>query len=413
MTRSSTRLLVWLALGLFGLAPAALWAAELPAAATPPYGLTLGENVPDWLKSLRLSGYTQLWLRYEGFENGLRQGQTKQKAAQEASGFSFKQARLAVDYERPDWGLRLEVRFVPQVNLTDAYFYYAIMKQILVVQAGQMKIPGTYEQGVGDRELDFPTRSLFSEQSVDYNLSRHPSLSSPMQGNRGQGRDIGLKLRGRFSIWDYEYYVGNGLGANMGVGAEEDNQYFYANRFGDFLYATRQSLDFARLLPQAARTILPKLAIGGHYSTNTHMGAVLVSDKRSIVNVSREVRSCDLQIGLTRYLTLSGLYGTVHVDDDFDFDNKRDYLAYGWEAKAVGMILPQTLYLAFRVEGYNDSYESNGAWDRRLALSANLSYRVFDNHLRFDLYYRHKRLYSQKVHDIFDDLWLLALQAGF
>lgn len=402
--------ILWLALGLWGSAPAALWAQE---SEPKPDGVTLGALAPDWLKSLRLSGYMQLWLRYEGFENGLKQGQTGQKAAQEAFGFSFKTVRLALDYEQPDWSLRVEARFVPQVTLTDAYVVFSRFRPLIVIQAGQQKIPGTYEQGVGDRELDFPTRSLFTELSTDYSLSRHPSLTSPLQGDRGIGRDLGVKIKGRLSLYDYELYIGNGLGANMGVGADEDNQFFYGNAFGSMLIATRQSLDVARILPKRERTFLTKLIIGGQVSSNRHIGSVLVTDKRTIVNVKRLVWSSDLQLGLTRYLTLTGLYGEVRVNDDFDFDGKRDYFSRGWEAKAVGMILPETLYLAFRTEGYNDVYDANGGWDHKLYLGANLSYRFYDNHFRLDLNYRHKMLHSQKTRDIFDDLWLLMLQAGF
>lgn len=410
MANSRSAFVLWLALGFLSLAPAALWAEE----STPkPEGVRLGALAPDWLRSLRLSGYMQLWLRYEGFENGLKEGHSGQTAAQEAFGFSLKTARLALDYEQPAWSMRVELRFVPQVTLTDAYVVFSQFRPLIVLQAGQQKIPGTYEQGVGDRELDFPTRSLFTELSTDYSLSRHPSLTSPLQGNRGLGRDLGLKIKGGLSLWDYELYIGNGLGANMGVGADEDNQFFYANRFGSLLFATRQSLDFARLLPQNGRSILPKLALGAHVASNRHQGSVLVTDKRTIVSIERLVWSCDLQLGLTRYLTLTGLYGEVRVDDDFDFDKKRDYFSRGWEAKAVGMILPETLYLALRVEGYNDVYDANGGWDRKLYVGANLSYRFLGQHLRLDLNYRHKKLTSQKTPDIFDDLFLLALQASF
>ncbi len=376
--------------------------------------LSSNNTDPNSPKGFRPYGYMQFWARiYEQTENGRLQMNSKDEAAQHSSGFSFSMMRFGVTYDHKWFDARIILRMESDVGFSDVFIKFHLYNKYIELQAGQFKIPGTYEIPMSPINTDFPARSMFSQRSSDYSLARHASLTSPFQGVRPAYRDMGLALRGTVSGFKYFLMISNGIGANLAIGGSAKPQYIYANKFGAYFYGGRLSFDASETFDIISKkALIKKLEIGAFVNYNTHPN-LLHNDQRTVLDLKRFAFGIDLQIAITDYLRLSGLYGQGHIDDDFDFDEKRDYQYSGWETKAAVAAIPKSLEFAIRIDGYNQEYAENGEPEEFVNYTFGASYR-FLNHFKVGLDYTIKTEDSLKYpDDIKNNLLLLSLHAWF
>jgi hypothetical protein len=362
---------------------------------------------------VRIGGYLQLWWTIkEETENGKFQPLTGDKAAQEASGFSFRRARLSTNISRERFRAKLELALEGSPRLTDAYGVWSAIDRKLEVWAGQMKIPGTHEVETPSTELDFATRSAFSAHVSNWSLCRSPTVSSPLYGIRTYLRDTGLGIKGEIGGGKYFLMAGNGLGANLWVGGAENKQFIYANSFGAYFYGARISYDLAQVLGQKKKEpLFPSLAVGGHYCMNRHP-ELIFRDEKTVMDIDRESWSLDLKVNIMNRVKLTGMVGKGLVLDDFDNDDKIDYLYSGWELKAVVIVVPESLELGFRYDTYSEEYFENGAVEKLDSYTFGITYNVKPN-IRLQLNYKWKTFHSKINPDLKDDVFLLVAQFLF
>ena len=221
--------------------------------------------------SLKLDGYLQLWYLYEQAENGKLQAITGDPGAQAASGFSLNRARLQAALDLGAFKAVLQFRLEGgSLGLLDAYGSWQPFGPALVLRLGQMKIPSAWEVAVGDEALDFATRSRFANEVANWSLSKSSSSTHPFYLLQTQARDLGLGFDGYFRGFRYFLMVGNGLGANNYVGAEENRQFVVANAIGAYFYGARLSYDLLYELRQRLRPTAFYLELGGHANCNHH-----------------------------------------------------------------------------------------------------------------------------------------------
>ncbi len=362
---------------------------------------------------VRIGGYLQLWWTIkEGTENGKLQPLTGDEAAQEASGFSFRRARLSTNISREHFRAKLELALEGSPRLMDAYGVWSAIDRKLEVWAGQMKIPSTYEVETSSTELDFATRSAFSKAVSNWSLCRSPTVSSPLYGIRTYLRDTGLGIKGEIGGGKYFLMVGNGLGANLGVGGAENKQFIYANSFGAYFYGARVSYDLAQVLGQKKKEpLFPSLTVGGHYCINRHPDLIF-RDEKTVMDIERESWSLDLRVNIMNRVKLTGMVGRGLVLDDFDNDDKIDYLYSGWELKAVATLIPEHLKAGLRYDVYSEEFFENGAKEKFSTYTIGLTCSVKPS-LRFQLNYKWKELSSKTNPDTQDNVFLLTAQLRF
>jgi len=359
---------------------------------------------------LGLGGQLQLWWTvHEQNENGLLQPLSSDEAAQEASGFSIRRARLWTDLETEHLRARLSLRLEGSPpGLLDAYLAVPLYQQYIELWGGQMKIPSTYEVGLPSADLDFVTRSLLSQRATDLALSQSPSLSSPrFNGVRTYLRDVGVGLKGRVLGGRYFLMVGNGFGANQFIGGSEFKQEIYSNSFGAYFYAGRLGYE---ILPRAEDGSGDPVALelGGHFSWNEHPDVVL-DDERTVLDVRRRSWSGDLRLWLGKLVKLTGLFGGGAVLDDLDNDDKDDYAYRGWEGALVLSPLPGTLDFAHRYEGFAHERYENGAVDTLHVWTLGASWTPLTE-LKLQLNYKWKMLDSDREPERDDNALLLMAQ---
>ena len=395
--------------------PAPAEAPPVPSdAAAPSRGLRLTPEVSE--PSLSLSGYLQLWATLvEQNENGKTNPLTGEEAADESSGFSFRRARLVTDIGLTSAPLRgrIELRLEGSPGLLDAWVSWKPFGEYLDLRVGQMKVPSTYEVETSSAELDFATRSQFSEQVVDWSLCRGPSMSSPFPGAKCYFRDQGIAARGEAYGLRYHLMVGNGLGANFGIGGPEYKQFIFANNVGAYFYGARLSFDPLVALQDTLGLDFPirSARIGGHVNWNRHPGMIL-NDEKTVTDLFRRSWSVDVQVNVLDRVRLTGMTGGGVVDDDIDNDGREDYLYRGWEAKVVAVIFPDTLEVGYRWDVYWDERLGSGDDDRLDTHTLGATYQ-FAPHVRVQLNYKFKILDSATRPDLQDDILLLALQFAF
>ncbi len=171
-------------------------------------------NISIGSRALQISGLVQT--RYQGFEqSGVN------------NVFDLHRARLDVKGNITDkWSYELYTEFANTAKLLDAYTTYKVAN-FFKFQAGQFKIPLTYESLVSDAQLDFIDRS----QVVEALTGR----AKDVIGNQN-GRDIGVQVSGSFAklnehyLFDYTFGIFNGVGYNVAV--DNNNHKDIAARFG-------------------------------------------------------------------------------------------------------------------------------------------------------------------------------------
>jgi hypothetical protein len=165
--------------------------------------------------TIRFDGYLELrWIAHWQVESGVRQVGTNDRAAHEVSGFALHRVRAGAGVRpgRVTVPLMIRLEESPPAIL-DAYVRAPVRAPYLEFRAGQMKTPATNEVAQTTEWLDFLDRSRFSDQVVDFSLSRSPAMGSPrFCGVKSYSRDMGVGLRGRAGIADYFLMIGNRLG---------------------------------------------------------------------------------------------------------------------------------------------------------------------------------------------------------
>ena len=135
------------------------------------------------------------WTAREEVENGLLQAGSLDPAADVASGFNFRQGRLALRFAHDDGALEalLRIRFEERTDIIDFWGLYRPAPG-LSLAIGQMKIPSVGEVLVPDQQLDFISRTTFARNLGDWALARTPYIS-PVMAVKSYDRDLGLAAR--------------------------------------------------------------------------------------------------------------------------------------------------------------------------------------------------------------------------
>jgi len=362
---------------------------------------------------IHLGGYLQLWWTIkEETENGKFQPFTGDKAAQESSGFSFRRARLNAIIEKDVFRAKLELALEGSVRLSDAYGVWSAIEKKLEVWAGQMKIPSTYEVETSSTGLDFATRSQFSRLVADWSLCRGATISSPLHGIKTYLRDTGVGMKGEIGAGKYFVMVGNGLGSNLWIGGAENKQFVFANSAGAYFYGARVSYNLAQVIGQdSKKSLLPSAILGAHYCINRHPD-LIYRDEKTVVDLDRESWSLDLQVNIMNRLRLTGMMGRGLVLDDFDNDDKIDYIYEGLELKAIAVVIHGKLEVGLRYDTYSEEFFENEMVDEIECYTLGLTYAPRPG-LKLQLNYKWKALNSDINPDIDDDVFLLAAQLEF
>jgi hypothetical protein len=351
----------------------------------------------------------------EQAENGVNEPVTGDAAAAESSGFQFRRARLNtdLDLEKGLLQLRLGLRLEGNPGLLDACAAVRPLGKHLELLAGQMKVPSTYEVAVQPTEMDFPSMSLFSERVTDWSLARSMAQVSPFSGARSYYRDAGLAIKGEAYGASGFLMVGNGLGANQFVGASENKQFVFANSFGSYFYGIRLGFDPMPLLGRSLPRGFPvrSVRLGGHASWNRHPNIVM-NDEKTVVDLRRRSWSLDLQADVLGCVRLTGMMGAGFIEDDADWDGKTDYAYRGWEVKAMVVIVPEWFEAGGRYDAYWDERHESGDDDIRHAWTFGATF-TWKPHVKVQFQYKRKILDSASDPDLRDDIFLIAIQAGF
>jgi hypothetical protein len=361
---------------------------------------------------VRFSGFVQFWYLYEQAENGKVQDLTGDLGAQVASGFNLNRARCGVDLDLGAWKAALQVRLEGgSVGLLDAYGSWQPSGPALLLLVGQMKIPSEWEVMVGEDSLAFVTRSRFANEVANWSLSKSPASTSPFTFVQTYARDMGVGLQGSLRGFHYFAMVGNGLGANNYVGAEESRQFVYANQFGAYFYGARISYEVIREPGESALPGLSSLEIGGHFNYNHHPN-LIYNDAKTVLDLERWSWSVDARLELLERIRIITMYGSGKVEDDFDADGQPDYLYSGWEAGAVVQAIPGLLEAGVRWDSYTWSRAVTSGSSTAGALTTGVSWSPLP-YLRVQLNYKWKILDSELDLDTDNDFAVLSLQLGF
>lgn len=156
-------------------------------------------NISIGSRALQISGLVQA--RYQGFaQSGVN------------NAFDLHRARLDAKGNITDqWSYEVYTEFAGTAKLLDAYTTYKVA-DFLKFQAGQFKVPLSYESLISDSQLDFIDRS----QVVEALAGR----SKDVIGNQN-GRDLGIQVSGSFArlndhyLFDYTFGVFNGAGYDV------------------------------------------------------------------------------------------------------------------------------------------------------------------------------------------------------
>ncbi len=366
-------------------------------------------------EGIHIGGYVQVWYTVlEAVENGLRQPLTENEAAQQSSGFIVNRARLQINIGKKKLKGHFSIRFEGSPpGLLDAFFCYPLLGHRMELHAGQMKVPSTYEVALSAAELDFLTRSLFSQNIVDFSLCRTPTVSAPRFNSvRTYNRDLGVALKGQVPGVSYFIMVGNRFGANRFIGGRENKQEIFTNGFGSYLYAAR--LVFRTFWEEAQTNgghPMLSFRAGTHVSWNNHPDIVL-DDERTVLDIERLSWSADVQARVADFFDLTAMYGECFVEDDFDNNGRTDYRYHGWELKAVVNLFSRALKLGFRYDLYSDEWHENGAED---LLHSYVMGITFDRraYIKLQLNYKWKVLESPVDFDLDDNVLSLAAQVRF
>jgi hypothetical protein len=344
------------------------------------------------------------WIIQEQVENGQTQAGSGDQAAQEASGFAFKQGRIAFAWENPDKRVEalLRIRLEERTDILDCWGAFH-PRPWLNFYVGQMKIPSTAEVLRPDQSLDFITRTTFGKSVGDFALDRTPYISSLMSTHT-YNRDLGIALKGAIPsvqapALNYFLMVSNGTGANNFVGGNENPGFLYTNRFGDYFYGAR-----LEAVPWK------NLVLGGHYSLNRHENALL-QDKKTAVDLGRIVWSADLQLTLPWGMQVQGFYGQGRMDDFFN--SQRYFFDFsGWGAWVLQDLWKRRVQLGVRYDRFTTEFQRDGNDTEQDNWTFGVNYRPFDN-FRLQANYEVKSTKNDFLDDLDDNIFFLNFQFGF
>jgi hypothetical protein len=378
-------------LSLAAVLAAALMACPLRAAAESPR-IGIEANTSFW------------WVIAEEVENGLLQAGSLDAAADRASGFNFKQGRLAFSFESPNGkiGAFLRLRLEERTDVIDFWGSYRVVTW-LTLSIGQMKIPSTSEVLTPDHMLDFITRTIFGQNLGDYALCRTPYISSVM-AVKSYDRDLGIALRGGYPAGDvplfgYFLMVSNGIGANKYIGGGESEEFLYTNRFGDFYYGLR-----------VEGNPVPWMTFGAHASRNRHDDAALGA-RGPVYDIDRTVWTADAEARLPWGQRIDGFYGRGSMDDFIESQRYRfDYS--GWGVWSIQPLFENRLELCLRYDVFKTEFNDDGDETSQENWTVGLSYSP-EHHLRLQMNYVHKETVNEFEPDLDDDILFLNVQFLF
>ena len=119
------------------------------------------------------------------------------------------------------------------------------------------------------------------------------------------------------------------------------------------------------------------------------------------MDIERESWSLNVKVNIMNRLKITGMLGRGLVLDDFDNDNKIDYIYSGGELKAIVSIVPKSLNLGFRYDTYSEEYFENGVVEKQNSYTFGITYKVNSN-IQLRLNYKWKILHSKVNPDIDD-----------
>ncbi|MHB8055137.1 MAG: porin [Candidatus Aminicenantales bacterium] len=240
-------------------------------------------------------------------------------------------------------------------SLVDAQFDYTF-SEFLALRFGQFYVPFGVESTTSTSSLDFINQAIAVEKLA------------PGRDVGTQGRDIGAILTGKYSIFDYNFGLFNGPGANK---AETNDEKDFAGRLGI------KPFDF--------------LSVGasyykGKYSATTGMPAL-----------RRDKNGFDVGLAFGD-VTLKGEY--LHAIDDKIDKN-------GWFVQAGWFVLPKTVQILAKYDALD--VNTDLADDGLRLFTAGVNWFFSDkSKIQFNYEYLRNEL-SQTVNQAF----LVQLQTGF
>lgn len=344
------------------------------------------------------------WIIDEEVENGLLQAGSMDDAADRASGFNFKQGRIAFSFESPRGTVEalIRIRLEERTDIIDFWgaFHAAPWLNISI---GQMKIPSTAEVLTEDHRLDFISRTTFGQNVSDYSLSRTPYISSIM-AVKSYDRDLGMALKGNYPnaeapFLGYFLMVANGIGANKYIGGRESKEFLFTNTFGDFYYGLRLEL-----------TPIHRITVGTHYSVNKH-DDVALDERGPVFDLDRNVWTADVRAELPWGQRIIGFYGNGEMDDfweaqryRFDFD--------GWGLWTIQPLLTNRIELGLRFDTATTEFNRDGNETTQKNWTVGVNY-CPETYLRLQLNYVMKETVNDFEPDIDDDIIFLNAQFLF
>ncbi|MFO8055928.1 MAG: porin [bacterium] len=344
------------------------------------------------------------WVLQEEVENGELQAGTRDTAAQEASGFNFKQGRLGVHFGTDNGKLEgvFRIRLEERMDIIDCYgiFHAAPWMSFYV---GQMKIPSTREVLKRDHMTDFVTRTTFAQNVGDFSLAKTPYISSLMNA-WSLNRDLGIAVKGQVPdrespFLNYYVMVGNGAGAGRYTGGKESSEFFYTNNFGDYYYGGRLEI-----------SPWDWLMVGGHMSRNRHEDAI-IQDKKTVVDLEREVWTADLELRAPWGTRLYGFYGEGWMEDYF-FSQDYEFDYHGWGCWLVQELMDGKLELAARYDTFTTEFQKDGYPVSRNNTTYGINWRPNPS-FRLQVNYKHKETECDYMEDLDDDLLVMNMQYIF
>jgi phosphate-selective porin OprO/OprP len=250
---------------------------------------------------------------------------------------------------------KVAVDIVRSPVLVEAQFD-AVFTEFASLRFGQFLVPFGVESAVSTADLDMINRS----QPVD--------KLAPGRDIGTLGRDVGLALTGKFSLFEYTAGVFNGAGANK---ADTNDKKDFAGRFG--------------LRPLEFLSVGASLYKGSYSAT---VGAPSVRRDRTGIDA-----------GLTfGNVSLKGEYIRA-VDDATD---KR-----GWFAQAGWFVLPKTLQVLAKFDGFDK--DTAAANDRTNLSTIGLNW-FFADRTKIQVNYEYLRNESGRM---VNRSLLVQFQAGF
>lgn len=344
------------------------------------------------------------WTVWEQAENGLTQRGSGDEAADVASGFNFRQGRLAFSFTSDDGKIEafLRLRLEERTDVIDFWGGWRAGDR-LRVRIGQMKIPSTAEVLTPDHETDFITRSTFGRNVADYALSRTPYISSIMAA-RSWDRDLGAAVEldwpsSKEPAASLFLMASNGIGANKYIGGRESEEFVFTNSPGDLYYGMR-----AEFSP------IPRFTAGIHASTNEHSDMAL--DARGpVFDIDRSVWTVDSGILAPGGGRVYCFYGSGEMRD---FHGALEYLFdySGWGVQGIQPLAGGALEVGARFDRFVTGFNEDGDERRRDHLTLGVNLFPADN-VRVQVNYVHKETVEEFEPDTGDDILYVNFQFFF